>query len=98
MYNFGKWAAVKFVRFRNSVNRYTSLSHPPPLYDQTDPEQDGANLDDPDLDVQLLNTVMDNIRWAMDRFLVQALKGHLFAIHILFVCNNNLHIFIAFRL
>ena len=26
------------------------------------PEQDGANLDGPDLDVLLLNTVMDNIR------------------------------------
>ena len=29
---------------------------------QVDPEQDGANLDGPDLDVLLLNTVMDNIR------------------------------------
>ena len=30
--------------------------------DQVVPEQDGANLDGPDLDVLLLNTVMDNIR------------------------------------
>ena len=27
-----------------------------------DPDQDGANLDSPDLDIQLLNIVMDNIR------------------------------------
>ena len=29
---------------------------------QIDPDQDGANLDSPDLDIQLLNIVMDNIR------------------------------------
>jgi hypothetical protein len=29
---------------------------------QLNPEQDGANLDSPDLDILLLNTVMDNIR------------------------------------
>jgi hypothetical protein len=29
---------------------------------QLNPEQDGANLDSPDLDILLLNTVIDNIR------------------------------------
>jgi hypothetical protein len=29
---------------------------------QLNPEQDGANLESPDLDILLLNTVMDNIR------------------------------------
>ena len=29
---------------------------------QLDPEQDGADLESPDLDVPLLDTVMDNIR------------------------------------
>ena len=52
--NFANMNAV--FKVRSSVQPKLTDTH------QVVPDQDGANLDGPDLDVLLLNTVMDNIR------------------------------------
>ena len=52
--NFANMNAV--FKVRSSVQPKLTDTH------QVVPDQDGANLNGPDLDVLLLNTVMDNIR------------------------------------